>query len=127
MLQPAVDGLRAEGTPYVGVLYAGLMLTAEGPRVLEFNCRFGDPETQVILPLLESDLLDVLRGLRRRAAGRDAACAASRRRQRRWWPRRRATPATTRKGLTIRGLEQAEALPGVRRLSRRHAAQDGAG
>ena len=59
ILQPAVDGLRADGTPFVGVLYAGLMLTADGPKVLEFNCRFGDPETQAILPLLDSDLLDV--------------------------------------------------------------------
>ncbi|MGQ0603278.1 MAG: phosphoribosylamine--glycine ligase, partial [Anaerolineales bacterium] len=59
ILQPAVDGLRAEGRPFVGVLYAGLMLTADGPRVIEFNCRFGDPETQVILPLMENDLLDV--------------------------------------------------------------------
>ncbi len=60
ILQPAVDGLRLEGMPYVGVLYAGLMLTENGPQVLEFNARFGDPETQVILPLLESDLLEVL-------------------------------------------------------------------
>jgi phosphoribosylamine--glycine ligase len=59
ILQPAVDGLRAEGRPFVGVLYAGLMLTAAGPRLLEFNCRFGDPETQVVLPLLASDLLEV--------------------------------------------------------------------
>jgi phosphoribosylamine---glycine ligase len=58
-LQPAVDGLRAEGRPFVGVLYAGLMLTPGGPRLLEFNCRLGDPETEVILPLLDSDLLDV--------------------------------------------------------------------
>jgi phosphoribosylamine--glycine ligase len=53
VLQPAVDGMAAQGTPYVGILYAGLMLTPAGLRVLEFNCRFGDPETQVVLPLLE--------------------------------------------------------------------------
>ncbi|MGB8647772.1 MAG: phosphoribosylamine--glycine ligase [Anaerolineae bacterium] len=59
VLQPAVDGLRTEAKPFVGVLYAGMMLTAQGPRVLEFNCRLGDPETQALLPLLESDLLDI--------------------------------------------------------------------
>jgi phosphoribosylamine--glycine ligase len=60
VLQPAVDGLQSEGRKFVGVLYAGLMLTPSGIRVLEFNCRFGDPETQVALPLLETDLLDVV-------------------------------------------------------------------
>ncbi|MBN2086398.1 MAG: phosphoribosylamine--glycine ligase [Anaerolineales bacterium] len=60
VLQAAVNGLREEGRPFVGVLYGGLMLTSEGPKVIEFNCRFGDPETQVILPLLESDLLEIL-------------------------------------------------------------------
>lgn len=59
VLRPAVSGLRLEGRPFVGVLYAGLMLTERGPQVLEFNCRFGDPETQAVLPLLEADLLEV--------------------------------------------------------------------
>ena len=60
VLEPAVAGLRAEGRPYRGALYAGLMLTHEGPMALEFNCRFGDPETQVILPLLDLDLAELL-------------------------------------------------------------------
>ena len=60
VLQPAVDGMRRRGTPYVGVLYAGLMLTDAGPRVLEFNCRFGDPETQLLMPLLDTDLVDIM-------------------------------------------------------------------
>ena len=59
MLQPTVDGLRAEGAPFVGVLYAGIMFTVAGPKTLEFNCRFGDPETQAILPLLDGDLAEV--------------------------------------------------------------------
>lgn len=60
IVQPAVDGLRAEGCLYCGCLYAGLMITADGPKVIEFNARFGDPETQVVLPLLKSDLSVVM-------------------------------------------------------------------
>jgi phosphoribosylamine--glycine ligase/phosphoribosylformylglycinamidine cyclo-ligase len=59
VLQPTVDGLREGGTPFVGVLYAGLMLTANGPQVLEFNCRFGDPEAEAVLPLLDTDLVEI--------------------------------------------------------------------
>jgi phosphoribosylamine--glycine ligase len=58
--QPVLDELAARGTPFVGVLFAGVMLTEDGPRVLEFNCRFGDPETQSLLPRLEDDLLALL-------------------------------------------------------------------
>ena len=65
LMQPVVDAMAARGTPFRGALYAGVMLTAQGPRILEFNARFGDPETQVILPLINGDLLVAL-----------AACAA---------------------------------------------------
>ena len=58
--QPIVDELRRRGTPFHGVLYAGLMMTPDGPKVLEYNARFGDPETQAVLPRLRSDLLDLL-------------------------------------------------------------------
>ncbi|MBI9051547.1 MAG: phosphoribosylamine--glycine ligase [Anaerolineaceae bacterium] len=59
IILPAVNGMKELGTPYLGILYAGLMLTDQGPKVLEFNCRFGDPETQVVLPLLASDLVQI--------------------------------------------------------------------
>jgi phosphoribosylamine--glycine ligase len=59
VLKPAIDGMQIEGNPFVGVLYAGLILTESGVSVLEFNSRFGDPETQVVIPLLETDLIDI--------------------------------------------------------------------
>lgn len=67
ILERAVIGFKSSNIKYRGVLYAGLMLTPNGPKTLEFNCRFGDPETQVILPLLETDLYEVMK-----------ACAESR-------------------------------------------------
>lgn len=60
ILVPTIKAMAAEGRPYKGCLYAGLMITAEGPKVVEFNARFGDPETQVVLPLLESDLVEIM-------------------------------------------------------------------
>lgn len=60
VLQPVIDGMRQEGIVYKGCLYAGLMITAQGPKVIEFNARFGDPETQVVLPLLDGDLVDIM-------------------------------------------------------------------
>lgn len=60
IFRPTVDAMRSEGCPFTGVLYFGLMLTPSGPRVIEYNARFGDPETQAVLPLLESDFLEIL-------------------------------------------------------------------
>jgi phosphoribosylamine--glycine ligase len=60
IMEPTVKAMASEGRPYKGVLYCGLMLTESGPKVLEYNCRFGDPETQVILPRLKSDLVDIM-------------------------------------------------------------------
>ena len=60
---PTVRAMKAEGRPFRGCLYFGLMLTADGPKVIEYNCRFGDPETQAVLPLLESDLLTVMQAV----------------------------------------------------------------
>lgn len=60
IVQPTAEAMVAEGVPYEGILYTGLMLTKEGPKVIEYNARFGDPETQVVLPLLETDLVDIV-------------------------------------------------------------------
>ena len=67
IIKPVLEGMIAEGRPYLGVLYAGLILTADGPKVIEFNSRFGDPETQIILPRLTSDFAqnidDIMMGI----------------------------------------------------------------
>lgn len=107
--QPVVDLLRERGTPFHGVLYAGLMLTADGPKVLEFNVRFGDPETQAVLPRLRSDLLAVLDAAAR--PGGLAGVALD------WDPRCAVTlvlasagyPATSSSGDVIRGLDRVPA------------------
>jgi phosphoribosylamine--glycine ligase len=107
--QPVVDRMRERGTPFSGVLYAGLMLTPDGVRVLEFNARFGDPETQAVLPRLRSDLVDLM--LRcTRAGGLDDV-------QLEWDDRTAVTvvlasagyPASSSKGDPISGLEAAPA------------------
>ncbi len=63
IMQPTVQALAAEGRPYRGILYGGIILTPDGPKVIEFNCRLGDPEAQVVLPLLKTDLVDLLTGV----------------------------------------------------------------
>lgn len=71
IIRPVLDGMAAEGHPYQGILYVGLMVTPDGPNVVEFNCRFGDPETQVVLPLLSSDPLALFEAM---ADGTVASC-----------------------------------------------------
>jgi phosphoribosylamine---glycine ligase len=108
VLEPVVAELARRGTPYRGLLYAGLVLTADGPRVLEFNCRFGDPETQALLPRLRGDLA----GLLAAAAAGDLAGTSVR-----WDPRACVTvvlasggyPGPYRSGLPVTGLEAAAA------------------
>ena len=73
MLQPTVDEMARRGTPFAGLLYAGLALTSRGVRVVEFNARFGDPETQPLLALLDSPLAALLAGRGRRPAARGRA------------------------------------------------------
>lgn len=75
IIEPTLDAMRERGSPFRGLLYAGLMITAEGPKVVEFNCRFGDPETQALMPLLDSSLLELLACA---AGGSLRACAVPR-------------------------------------------------
>lgn len=111
--RPVIDGMRAEGMEYRGVLYCGLMMTAKGPMVLEFNCRFGDPETQPILMRMESDLVLALEGC---ADGRLSEGSV------RWLPDAAACvvlasegyPGDVKSGVPITGIADADALPGVK-------------
>jgi phosphoribosylamine--glycine ligase len=110
--EPTVKGMADENTPFTGVLYCGLMMTAKGPQVLEYNARFGDPETQAILVRLESDLVEALE-----------ACIDGRlsETELRWAPGASASvvassagyPGSYRTGLQISGLGSAAQVPGV--------------
>ncbi len=112
VVRPTVAELAQRGIDFRGVLYAGLMLTADGPKVLEFNCRFGDPETQALLPRLQSDLLELLWAA---ANGEQLPPAAE------WRPgaavgvvmASRGYPASASKGDVIRGLDRVRALAEV--------------
>jgi phosphoribosylamine---glycine ligase len=111
--RPVVDGMKRRGTPFHGVLYAGLMLTEDGPKVLEFNCRFGDPETQAVLPRLRSDLVELCLASRESGglAGAEAEFADD-------WAvtvvlASAGYPASSSKGDVISGLDQAAAVVGV--------------
>jgi phosphoribosylamine---glycine ligase len=124
ILEPAVWGMAQERRPYRGVLFAGVMLTAGGPRLLEFNARFGDPEAQLLMPLLASGL-------------RDAAEAVLAGRVDRWTPRwhpgctvcvtlcASGYPERPQSGMPIDGIEAAQALPGVLVFHAGTAVRDG--
>jgi len=121
---PTLEALREEGAPFQGCLYAGLMKTADGLKVIEFNCRFGDPETQVVLPLLETDLLELL-----------LACAEGRlgSPDLRWKPGAAVTvvlasggyPGAYETGKPIEGLDEAGVLEGVTVFHAGTAVRDG--
>ena len=122
--QPAVQGMADEDTPFTGVLYCGLMMTARGPQVLEFNARFGDPETQAILMRLDSDLLDVLE-----ACVDGTLCDA----RLRWSPGASACvvasssgyPGSYKTGFPISGLAEGARVPGVEVFHAGTALRDG--
>jgi phosphoribosylamine--glycine ligase len=112
IVRPTLDGMAAEGTPYSGILYVGLMITSEGPKVVEYNCRLGDPETQVILPLLKSDALTVFEAVANGTLSDvdvqlhegAAACVVM---------ASAGYPGEYKKGFPIGGTEMAEQLPGT--------------
>jgi phosphoribosylamine---glycine ligase len=123
--RPVVDAMKRRGTPYHGVLYAGLMLTESGPKVLEFNCRFGDPETQAVLPRLRSDLIGLCLATRTEGglAGLEAEFAEE-------WAvtvvlASAGYPESSSKGDVIKGLGEAAALDGVEVTHAGTARQDG--
>ena len=126
VLQPTVDEMARRGTPYAGLLYAGLVLTSAGVKVIEFNARFGDPETQVVLALLDSPLAGLLHAA--------ATGALAEHPPPRWRPDAAITvvvaaegyPGTPRTGDPIGGLEAAAAVPGVDVLHAGTAWRDGA-
>ena len=124
ILRPTIEAMKEEGRPYKGVLYAGLMITDEGPKVVEFNCRFGDPECQVVLPLLESDLVEAmeavcegrLNGVPLRNADGAAVCVVL---------ASGGYPGPYEKGKVISGLERLETMDGVMVFHAGTAEKDG--
>ena len=112
VVQPVLAGMRAEGSPYRGFLYVSLMLTASGPKVIEFNVRFGDPEAQVVLPLVEGSLAELLMvSATGQLAGRRALFSADRAVG--VVLASRGYPATSESGRVITGLDRAQAMAGV--------------
>jgi phosphoribosylamine--glycine ligase len=112
IIMPTLTAMRARGAPFTGVLYAGLMLTKDGPQLIEYNVRFGDPEAQVILPRFDGDLVELMlaaaKGALPEAAPRFSSQAALT-----VVLAAKGYPGTPETGTEIRGLDQAEVMPGV--------------
>jgi phosphoribosylamine---glycine ligase len=119
---PVISGMASEGRPYRGVLYVGLMLTKEGPKVIEFNVRFGDPEAQVILPLIEEPLLPLLMAAARGNL-HQTACRLSRRKLVGVVIASRGYPESSESGQPVSGIDAAE-HDGVRVLHAGTALRD---
>jgi phosphoribosylamine--glycine ligase len=125
VVRPVIAAMAKEGAPYTGVLFVGLMITREGPKVIEFNCRFGDPECQAIVPRLEADLLALLEAA---ATGGGLPAALS------WSPQASVCvvmasagyPGAYETGRPITGIEAAGTLPGVTVFHAGTARADGA-
>jgi phosphoribosylamine--glycine ligase len=112
VVDPVMTGMAAEGCPFRGFLYVGLMLTPDGPKVIEFNVRMGDPETQVVLPLIDEPLLPLLVAA---AEGRlaQSTCRVSSDRMVGVVMASRGYPESSESGQPIEGVEEAEEVPGV--------------
>ncbi|XP_033124049.1 trifunctional purine biosynthetic protein adenosine-3-like [Anneissia japonica] len=108
VLKKTVDGMREEGRQYVGVLYAGIMLTKDGPKVLEFNCRFGDPETQVLMVMLKSDLYPIMKACVNGNLTSDLVSFHSNQSAVAIVIASGGYPASYKKGMEIKGIQRAE-------------------
>ncbi len=102
ILRPAIKAIGELGIPYRGVLYAGIMVTSEGLKTIEFNCRLGDPETQAVLPLLDSDLVPLLMGVADCSLNEHRGAMAAQARPCAWWRHRAAIPAISTRASPLR-------------------------
>jgi phosphoribosylamine--glycine ligase len=124
IVRPTIAAMAKEGCPFQGALYVGLMITAAGPRVVEFNCRFGDPECQVLMPRLGEDVLPLLDAV---AAGRGLPASVA------WRPDAAVCvvaasdgyPGAYETGVPIGGIDEAEGVAGVRVFQAGTSLRDG--
>jgi phosphoribosylamine--glycine ligase len=124
IIEPTIRGMAADGHPFQGVLFAGLMITAKGPELIEYNVRFGDPETQALMMRLDGDLVELMMATVNGSLGKvrprwssDVALTVV--------MASKGYPGAYRKGAAIRGIAEANALPGVKVFQAGTALLDG--